>query len=46
MPLSRRRVFGGKLYVRETGGTGDVYLSRERLEGRSLEARSSSTSPL
>ena len=31
MPLSRRRVFGGKLYERETGGTANVFLAAETL---------------
>ena len=31
LPLSRRRVFAGKLYERETGGTANVFLAREAL---------------
>ena len=37
MPLSRRRVFAGKLYERETGGTANVFLASETLGGARKE---------
>ena len=33
LPLSRRRAFGGKLYEREIGGTANVFLAEEDLDG-------------
>ena len=37
MPLSRRRAFAGKLYERETGGTADVFLASEALDGERVD---------
>ena len=33
LPLSRRRAFGGMLYEREVGGTANVFLAEEDLDG-------------